>query len=485
MEEVLKKKTKIGVVWNTLEKYIVQIFSFVSGIVLARLLTPDDYGIVGLLTIFITFSNVFVESGFSRGLIQDINRTEEDFSTILIFNVIIGIIIYGILFFCSPLIAGFYKRPELTSLSRVLFIVIILNSFTIVQSAKLQIAIDFKKIGIINILATLISSIVGILCAFRGFSYWSLVIQTLMFNLILVILYWFMGKWIPVTGFSYKSLKKLFKYGANLLLCGFLATLLSSIQSIVIGKKYTPELLGYYSRALQFPMLISGTVTSILGNVTFPMMSQLQNNNEELINAFKKIIRLTALLIFPSMIGLALISKTLITVLLSSKWIASADYLFWVSIAYIFSPLEIINLTLLNAIGRSDLNLKLDLAKIPLIIICMVITLPLGLKIFVITSTCFSFLYYLIDGIVAYKTFNFGPVKQLFIAWKYIVATIVMAVVLIIFNNLFVSENVIKLILQLLIAVVIYALMLFILKDEEFKIVLSKIKRTIGKEIRK
>lgn len=481
MDGEIKRKTKIGMIWNAIERFSVQIVSFVIGIILARLLTPDDYGTVGLLTVFITFSNVFIDSGFSRGLIQKINRTEEDFSTTLIFNVVVSIIIYGLLFFIAPYIAAFYNRPELIALSRVLFIVIILNSLTVVQVAKMQIALDFRRLAIINFILTLLSGVAGIIAAYEGLGYWSLVIQNLVKNVTSVLLYWIIGKWRPTTGFSMKSFKNLFQYGSNLLLTGILATALDNIQSLVVGKIYKPEQLGYYTRSVQFPNLVSGTLTSILSTVTFPLMSQLQNDEVELMNVFKRIIKITSLFIYPAMIGLAFISKTLILVLLSEKWVMASEYLFWLSISYIFFPLEVINLTLLNAIGRSDLNLKLDLIKTPFIILCMVITLPISLRALVIGRACFAFIYFLIDGIVTYKFFRFGSFKQLFIAWKAIIAACCMAIFLVIFNKLYVNECVLKLILQILLGSIVYVLVLILLRENEVKVIKNKIKNWMEK----
>ncbi|MCR4734718.1 MAG: lipopolysaccharide biosynthesis protein [Treponema sp.] len=475
MEENIKKKTKIGMVWNTLERFSVQIVSFVIGIILARLLTPEDYGTVGLLTVFLTISNVFIDSGFSKGLIQKIDRTEQDFSTTLIFNFFVSVILYVILFFSAPLIAKFYKKPELVSLSRALFLVIILTSLTVVQSAILQIKVDFRKIAIINFSTTVVSGVAGIIAAYMGFGVWALVIHTLVKQIISTILYWFIGHWIPKTGFYISSFKSLFKYGSNLLITGIISTIISSINNLVIGKLYTPEKLGYYTRAEQFPQITSGTLTSVLQNTTFPLLANYQESKEELLTIFKRVVHITCLLVFPSMVGLALCSKTLIVVLLTEKWLIAADYLFWLALSYIFSPLEILNLNLLNAIGRSDLNLKLDLIKCPFIIICMAITLPISIRAIVIGRLIFCFIYFYIDCFVAGKMFKFGAFKQLFASWKAIVSSGVMAFVLLGLNYVLSSENILKLIIMVLSGVIVYFISLIILQEQEVKIIKNKV----------
>lgn len=481
MEENIKKKTKIGMVWNTLERFSVQIVSFVIGIILARLLSPEDYGTVGLLTVFLTISNVFIDSGFSKGLVQKIDRTEEDFSTTLIFNFIVSVILYIILFFAAPFIAKFYKKPELISLARVLFIVIILNSLSVVQNAILQIKVDFKKIAMINFIATFISGILGVVAAYIGFGVWALIIQNVSKTLITFVMFWLIGHWIPKTGFYFSSFKKLFSYGSKLLLTGLISTLITNIQNLIIGKIYKPESLGYYTRAMNFPQVISGTATSVLQTTTFPILSRYQNNNTELLNIFKRIVHLTCLFVFPAMVGLAMISKTLILVLLTEKWVIASEYLFWLSLAFIFSPLEILNLNLLNAIGRSDLNLKIDLIKLPLIVICMVITLPIGIKAVVIGSVISCFIYYIIDGFLIEKMFNYGALKQLFSSWKVILATIIMALVLYLLNHIIQNETIIKLLILIIVGIISYILCLFIFHEYEIFNIIKKINLRFNK----
>ncbi|MCR5188644.1 MAG: lipopolysaccharide biosynthesis protein [Treponema sp.] len=475
MEENIKKKTKIGIIWNTFERFSVQIVSFIIGIILARLLTPEDYGTVGLLTVFLSISNVFIDSGFSKGLIQKNDRTDEDFSTTLIFNFFISIILYVILFLSAPLIANFYKRPELVSLSRVLFLVIILMSLTVVQIAILQIKVDFRKIAIINFSSTLIAGIIGIIVAYKGLGVWALVIQTLVKQTMATILYWFYGHWIPKTGFYLSSFKRLFKYGSNLLITGIIATIISSINNLVIGKLYTPKILGYYSRAEQFPQLTSGTLTSVLQTTTFPLLANYQESKEELLDIFKRVVHITCLLVFPSMVGLALCSKTLIIVLLTEKWVIAAEYLFWLALSYIFSPIQILNLNLLNAIGRSDLNLKLDLIKCPFIIVCMAITLPISIKAVVIGRLIFCFIYFYIDCFVVGKMFKFGAFRQLFASWKAIVSTCVMSLILFLINNFYTNETVMKLIFMIVTGIIVYFLCLLILHEKELGILYNKL----------
>ena len=476
----IKQKTKIGMIWNALEKIVLQVISFVLNIILARLLTPHDYGTIGMLTIFLTFSNVFIDSGFSRALVQKQNRTESDFSTVLIFNILMSCALYLILFFASPAIARFYKTPELLSLQRVFFLVIILNSLTVVQNAKLQICIDFKKIAVINTITTLLGGIIGILAAYNGLGPWALVIQSLSKSLISLILFWILGKWLPKTGFSKDSFKQLFGFGSKLLLSGLLGTTVTNVNNLVIGKVYTPSSLGFYTRAQQFPDLLTNTLTSVLNNATFPLMSSLQSNKDELVSVLKRLIKINSMFVFPAMTGLAVLSKPLVLFLLGEKWEFTADLLVWLCFSNMFIAHNALNMNVLNAIGRSDLFLKVDASKIPVIIITMVITFPISLKAVVIGKVVTCFIYFYINAFMPGKLFGFGPFKQLACSWKYILSSFIMGLG-VAFINYFISSALLSLIVGVISGVAIYIFMLVVLRDEEFFITLNKIKGKLKK----
>ncbi len=471
----LRQKTKIGILWNIIEKIAVQGVGFVLNIILARLLTPYDYGIVGMLTIFLTFSNVFIDSGFSRALIQKQDRTENDFSTTLIFNIVISVIIYSILFFAAPAISQFYKTPELLTLQRVLFLVIIFNSLTVVQSAKLQIKVDFKSIAIVNSVTVILSGLIAIFAAYKGLGAWALVIQTLAKSLVSTVMFWIIGKWMPKTGFSKKSFKNLFGFGSKLLVSGLLSTTITNVYNLVIGKVYNPASLGYYTRAQQFPEITSGTIASVLNTTTFPLMSSLQNNKDELANTLKKLIKMAAMVVFPAMIGLACLSEPIILVLLGDKWLHASDLLFWLSLSYIFTPLSILNMNVLNAIGRSDLFLKIDLIKIPFIILTMIITFPISIKAIVIGNTVTAFLWFYINGFLIGKFYKFGAIKQLICCWKYIVSALIMGII-VLFIDKIIDSDILSLIIGLISGVFSYMFCLLLLKDFEFVNLLNKIR---------
>lgn len=470
----IKHKTKIGMVWNAFEKIAVQGISFILNIILARLLNPHDYGVIGMLTIFLTFSNVFVDSGFSRALIQKQNRNEYDFSTTLIFNVVVSCFLYLILFFASPAIASFYKTPELVSLQRVFFLVIILNSLTVVQNAQLQIKVDFKTIALINAITVIVSGSIAVLAAYKGLGAWALVIQTLSKSFVSALFFWIFCHWIPHTGFSKRSFRSLFGFGSKLLASGLLGTSITNINNLVIGKIYNTESLGFYTRAQQFPELTSGTLNSVLNTATFPMMATLQNDRVELVETFKHLIKITALLVFPAMVGLAVLSRPIIIVLLGEKWIPSCELLFWLALSAIFIPLSSLNLNLLNAIGRSDLFLKIDITKIPIIILTMAITFPISMRAVVIGKAATAFIYYAMNAYMIYRLYGFGVIKQLICCWKGIVATIIMGIT-VYFLCLFIDNAFLELIIGIFSGVLIYLFVLIILGEDEIKRLIRKV----------
>ena len=479
MFQDIKQKTKIGMFWNAFEKVAVQGISFVLNIILARLLTPHDYGTIGMLTIFLTVSNVFVDSGFSRALIQKQDRTELDFSTTLIFNVVVSCVLYIILFFASPAIAIFYKTPELLSLQRVFFLVIILNSLTVVQNAQLQIKVDFKSIALINAITTIVSGGIAVFAAYKGLGAWALVIQTLTKAGVSAFCFWIIGHWIPKTGFSKESFKKLFGFGSKLLASGLLSTTITNINNLVIGKIYNPESLGFYTRAQQFPELTSGTLNSVLNTATFPMMAALQNEREELIGTFKRLIKITALFVFPAMIGIAVLSRPIILVLLGEKWLPASALLFWLALSYLFIPLSSLNLNLLNAIGRSDLFLKIDISKIPIIFATMAITFPISLKAVVIGKAITAIFYFYMNAFMIGRLYGFGAFKQLYCCWKMIFSSIIMFF-FVFFLVQFISNQFVCIIVGIVSGVFIYVLFLKLLKEEEMNNILHYCKNKIA-----
>lgn len=379
MTESLKKKTVSGVFWSSVERFSVQGIQFVIMIVMARILLPADYGLIGMLAIFIAISQTVIDSGFSSALIRKINRTEEDYSTVFYFNIVVGIFLYAVLFVAAPWIARFYETPELTALTRVVALNLFLNSLAVVQRAILTIRIDFKTQAKASFSAALLSGGVGIALAYMGWGVWALAVQTVLNGAVNTGLLWVLSRWKPLRVFSWQSFRELFSFGSKLLLSGLLDTAYRNIYTIVIGKKFSSTDLGYFTRADQFAQFPSSNLTGILQRVTFPVLSEIQEDKERLAAAYRKFLRLSAYVIFPLMTGLAAVAVPFIRCLLTEKWDFTAVLLQILCLSFMWYPIHAINLNLLQVEGRSDLFLRLEVYKKVLGVVVLVVTIPMGL----------------------------------------------------------------------------------------------------------
>jgi teichuronic acid exporter len=464
----LKSITTKGMIWNAVEKLSVQAGQLVIGVILARILMPEDFGLIGMLTIFIAISQTFIDSGMGSGLIQKKNRTDLDFSTVFVFNFVVSTFFYILLFFSAPLIANFYDMPQLIVLTRVLSINIIINSLAIVQRSRLTINIDFKTIAKVNFISVFSSGAIGILYAYKGYGVWALVIQNLTQTMISVVMFWFMSKWKPSILFSKQSFRNLFGFGSKLLISGLYAQAMNNIYNIVIGKAFTAAELGFYTRAKSFAELTAGTVTSVLQQVTFPILATLQDDKKRMISVFRSIIRMTTFFIFPAMTLLAILADPFIRLLLTEKWLPVVPLLQLMCFARIFYPVSSINMNILNAIGRSDLFLKVDLIKFPFTIIALIVTLPLGIKAMVIGHVITSFIAFIINTYMPGKLFGYGLFAQLWDMIPVLIVTTITGITVILVNS-YLDILINKLIFGFLIGFVVYFGSSYIFKIKEFK----------------
>lgn len=436
----IRKKTLSAVLWNTIEKFLVKGSSFVISIILARLLSPTDYGLIGMLAIFIALSQVFIESGFAKALIQKQDCTDVDYSTVFYSNLGLSLFVYLLLFTVAPWIASFYEEPQLCQILRILSINFVIASFNIVQRAKLMARMDFKSLAKINFVGVLGGGICGIMMAYNGCGVWSLVGQIIVTTFVMLFLFPHYSRWKPRWEFSSKSFKRLFGFGSKLLITGTAATIVNNISTIAIGKAYKSDQLGYYTRANQFSEMIAITVNDILGTVTFPVLSELQDQKERLIAVYRKSLFYTAVVIFPVMVLMALLARPLIVILLTEKWLPCVLLLQILCITRIFTPLSAINMNVLNAIGRSDLYMRVDLCKIPIILISLTITIPISVTAIVWGSLITTFLCFFINAYYPGKLFGYGAWKQIKDYKKIFLAVAIMTVLVITSGYIF--ENI-------------------------------------------
>lgn len=407
-----KQEALTGMKWSSIERFSVQLINFVLGIILARLLTPADFGTVGMIAIFIAVSQTFVDSGFGNALLRKLDRTEVDFSTVFYFNIVVAIICYLILFFISPWVATFLHTPILKSILRVQSVVLILNALMQIQMTKLTIDINFKAIAIRSFLSTLISGICGIILAYCGFGVWALVFQGVLQAAINVIFIWIYCKWLPLWTFSWKSFQDLFSYGSKLLAASLLNTVVNNLTPLVISRYFSAKDLGYYSRGSQFAKLPVDTANGIVSKVTFPVLVKLQNDEEHLIRSYRKYIAMMSMIIMFGCILIAALSKPLILFLLTEKWHSAIIFSQIIAFSLMFDHVNSINLNLLQIKGRSDLFLKLEIYKKTISVAILFASIPFGVLGICISRVIYTQIALIFNTYYTGKLFHLGYFAQ-------------------------------------------------------------------------
>ena len=362
-EHGLKEKAVSGVAWSGIDNVVQYAVQFIVSIVLARLLSPDDYGLLGIILIFTSIGSTIISGGFYNALVRKKNTTEDDYNTVFIINICVSLVLYAIIYFCSPAIARFFGRNELIALTRVSSLSMIFGSLAIVQRVRLTKRIDFKKLTMITLIASLTSGVVGVIMAFWGFGVWALVAQNLINSVLITVFLWFFNKWIPRFYFSMKSFKELFGFGWKVLVASLIDTVWKEMFQVVVAKFYSPGTLGQYTRAKSFSQLFSSNLTGIIQRVSYPVLSEIQDNKTQLLSAYRRIIKSTMFITAISMFALGAISEPLLYCLIGPKWHDAALYLPFICIVGSLYPLHAINLNMLQVQGRSDLFLGINILK--------------------------------------------------------------------------------------------------------------------------
>ncbi len=409
----LKQKTATGLKWSSIESFSSQGISFVIGIIIARILSPSDYGIIGMILIFTEVSAVFINGGFSAALIRKQNRTESDLSTVFYYNIAVSLFFYLVLFVSAPYIAAFYDSPVLTMVVRVVSLNMVIGALGSIQSTILNIAIDFKTQTKITVITLIITGTIGISMAYNGYGVWALVFQGLASTVISTVLLWFFIGWKPKLVFSLNSFKELFGFGSKLMLSGLLDTVYRNIYQVVIGKKFTSAELGFFTRAKGLAQLPSSNITNIIQRVTFPVLSEMQDNITQLGNNYRKLLKMSAFIIFPLMMLLFGLAEPLIKILLTDKWLPAVPMLQVLCFSYMFYPIHAINLNLLQVKGRSDLFLRLEIIKKVMITIVLFATAPFGVLVMCYGIIVTSVLALIINTFYTGKLINVGFFKQI------------------------------------------------------------------------
>jgi len=473
---ITNKTVITSLIWKFLERGGVQGIQFVLSVILARLLTPSDYGVVALITIFIQIATVFVHSGFNTALIQKKDADELDFSSVFYLSFFVALLLYIILFFTSPLIAKFYSQPTLVPIIRVLSITLFFNSLTSVQSAMVSKTMQFKRFFYSSMGGVIGSGIIGIVLAYKGFGAWSLVIQQLVNAALICIILFFTVKWRPALFFSFTRIKTLFSFGWKLLFSGLLDTVFRNLYGLIIGKTFSSATLGFFNRGQQFPQVIATNLDGSIQSVMLPTLSAVNDDVQRVKQLARRSISMSSFLLVPCMAGLAAIAEPLVLLLLTEKWLPCVPFLQLACISYALYPIHTANLTAINAMGRSDIFLKLEIVKKVLTVVVLAITIPLGIIPMAIGQVCSSIISTFINAYPNKKLMNYSYFEQI----RDIVPAFGMSLILIIIVKLVQIVPIpigIGLILQIISGAFVYILVSKFSQNESYKYAISLIKR--------
>lgn len=413
MTQTLKQQTKRGLYWSFFNQFANYGMNFCVGIVMARLLSPSDYGITALPAVFMSVAWILQNGGLGDALVRKTNLRDEDLSTAFYYSLMMGVALYLALFFTAPLIADFYNTPVLVPLLRVTALGFLWGPMNTAQTVILKRNLDFKTPTKISLTTRVFSAIVGIVLAYMGYGLWALVVSGVLSSLLTMILNWFAVKWLPKSGWNKESFKYLWGYGNKIMVSGMLDTLYNNITPIFVAKYYSPADLGLYNRAQGYSAMPSQQVTGVIQSVTFPVLSKMQNDDEALACNYRRMLRSTAFIVFPFMMMLSALARPLVIMLITAKWEACIILLQIICFSMMWYPIHSINLNLLMVKGRSDLFLRLEIIKKIIGLSILVFTLPQGLVIFCIGNILSSMVSLIINTYYTGKLINVGYLKQM------------------------------------------------------------------------
>ena len=475
----LKAKAINAFSWSFADKIGAQFSSLLVTMYLARVLGPETFGFVGILTVFMLMTDGVVSGGFIHALVQrSKDISVEDSNTVFFINVGWSISIYMLLFVAAPWISKFYRQPELTLIARVLFLTIIINSFAVVVRAKLTIALDFKSQTVTNTIAVSVSALLALFLAQSGYGYWSLVWMGLSRSLVTVIGLWWFCRWLPQWRFCKHSFQSLFKFGSNLMLANFVATFVNNLYVALIGRFYNASHVGLYTQASNMSNAIYGLISASLQGVTYPIMTSVKSDRDRLLNIYRQLISITMLVCLPLLIGFAAIAKDFIHVFLGEEWMPAAPVLVALCIARTVTPISAINMNILNAVGRSDLFLKVDISKLPLTLGALYFAIPYGIEGIAWASVITSFIAFFVNAYYPGKMFGFGAFAQLRMASPYLIAAFGMFWVL---NFLPWIPSIGSLFGKILIGASVYTLIIWLFGDVWFEKILALLRQRVGR----
>lgn len=475
----LRKKTIAGALWKFGERASAQIVNFVVSIILARLLLPEDYGIIALVSVFITICDKLVVSGFATSLIQKKDADNLDFSTVFFFSVAMALVLYAAMFFGAPLIANFYSaydRVMLIAVIRVMGIQILATAVNSVQQAYVSRTMQFNKTLYSTLISAVVSAAVGIWMAYAGYGVWALVAQYCINVVTVMIVLWIVVRWRPDFAFSMARFKSLFAYGWKIFTASMIKVLYNDLRSLVIGKFYTGADLAYYNKGQSFPQLVESNVSGTIESVLFPAISKRQTSKEDMLAILRRAIKTTCFILMPLLAGLAAVAKPLVSLLLTDTWLPCVPYMQIICVTFMVMPIEIDNLQAIKAMGRSDIALKLEIIKKVIGVSLLIASIPFGVKMIAISLLVGAILNAIVDAIPNVKLLGYGVGKQI---WDVLPSALMSAAMFACVYPLSYLPigRVAMLAVQIATGMAVYVLLSLITKNESMRYILALVKR--------
>lgn len=471
----LKQKTISSMIWNAIQRFGTMVISFVSNIVLARLLMPEDFGSIGMLAIFISISEVFIDGGFGSALIQKKNPTQDDYSTIFYWNLFVSSIVFLLLQLTAPYIAAFYHMPKLCNLLRVLSIILIINGFTVVQTNILTKKLSFKLIAKIRLVSISIAVVASIVAAYWGMGVWSLVLKNILAALIGSSLFWIYNKWRPSLLFSWKSFKELFSFGGLMLLSSLMNSLFENLQGLVIGRWYSAKDMGFYSQAKRLDEIPSHSISQIVTQVSFPVFSQVADNKALLINTIRKNIITTTYIIFPLQAFLIAVAHPLVILILSDKWVEAIPFFRVLCVYSMFVSLNAINTNIYKAMGKSNYYFWVQLIKKIISVVLLIFGAQFGVMGVVWSVSISGIIWWIIAASVNIKLVGYGIFQQIKDVYLQFIISIILGASTFFLLNRFDLYPIIQLIIAATIFIPLYILFSYCFKLDGYNTVVNEV----------
>lgn len=409
----LRKQSFSAIIWTAVDTFLLKGMTFIASIILARLLGPAEFGLIGMISVFLGIGISIVDSGLSSSLIRTKNADNSDYTTVFYLNIFTSFLVYGVFYLCAPFIAQFYEQSVLTNIIRLYCCSFVISAFSAVQLAQLNKNMQFRKIMLFNIPGSVIGVIVGVSLGYLGYGVWSIVWMFLSTQIIQSVMLWTLSKWKPINEFSFEKMKYHFGFGYKLMLSGLLNTIFTNIYNIIIGKFYTAQSLGYYERARTFNEYPVITITGIISKVTYPLLAQIQDEKEKISDIYKQVLQMSFFVTAPLMLGAAALAYPLFELILGKVWLPAAQYFQIICLASVFYPVHAFNIIILQIYGRSDLFLKLEIIKKAIIVLSIIIAFPFGILGLIWSSVAVSFVALLVNMYYSSDMIDYKTSRQL------------------------------------------------------------------------